>query len=170
MNYDFHHIPRATSTGGGVGVILHKAFDVVFHDRHAFSSFEYSDLTIHSSTKHLRLVTVYRPPTSKKNKHSIADFCQEFSSFIEILQASNKLLLLVGDFNIHVDNEADANSRAFLELLDGVSFSNHACCPTHKAKHTLDLIITRGENQLVSNVTVSQSLPSDHSVVSCDLK
>ncbi len=48
------------------------------------------------------LATVYRPP----GNHT--DFIKEFADFLSELVLAADKVLIVGDFNIHVDNEKDA--------------------------------------------------------------
>ncbi len=48
------------------------------------------------------LTTVYRPPG-----HHI-DFVKEFADFLSELVLAVDKILIVGDFNIHIDNENDA--------------------------------------------------------------
>ncbi len=51
-------------------------------------------------------------------------------------------VLIVGDFNIHVDNEKDALGSAFIDNSIGVR--QHVSGPTHCRNHTLDLILSHG--------------------------
>ncbi len=53
------------------------------------------------------LATVYRPP----GHHT--DFIKEFADFLSELVLAADKALIVGDFNIHVDNEKDALGLAF---------------------------------------------------------
>ncbi len=48
------------------------------------------------------LANVYRPP----GHHT--DFIKEFADFLSELVLAADKVLIVGDFNIHVDNEKDA--------------------------------------------------------------
>ncbi len=60
------------------------------------------------------LATVYRP----QGHHT--DFIKQFGDFIlELVLAADKVLI-VGDFNIHVDNEKDALGSAFLDILNSI--------------------------------------------------
>ena len=61
---------------------------------------------ITSGTKSVRLVVVYMPP-SKKDQNTTA-FLAEFGALLETLALDSANLIIVGDFNIHMD---DATSR-----------------------------------------------------------
>ena len=77
-DFDFHHIPRLNRTGGGVGVFLRKGFKVTTNDCLTFSSMEYLDLGVSHGNSTIRLLTVYRPPRSKKNKETPNSFLNDF--------------------------------------------------------------------------------------------
>ena len=47
-NFDFHHVPRASSSGGGVGFLVHKGFDVNIQPQVKVKSFEYMDISVSS--------------------------------------------------------------------------------------------------------------------------
>ncbi len=60
------------------------------------------------------LVTVYRPP----GHHT--DFIKEFGDFLSELVLATDKVLIVGDFNIHIDNEKDALGSAFIDILNSI--------------------------------------------------
>ena len=66
--------------------------------------------------KVLRLVTVYRPPPSKKNGFTVERFFSEFSALSEELIVTFCQFLLCGDFNLHVDVDSNANAKQFCDL------------------------------------------------------
>ena len=45
----------------------------------------------------------------------------------------------------------------------------HVSGPAHKRKHTLDLLISHKDDELVSAVSIHDDLPSDHSAVRCSV-
>ena len=72
---------------------------------------------------------------------------------------------LVGDFNIHVDDPHNKESKVFLNMLDAAGLHQFVSSSTHHAGHILDLVITQKANNLVSCVDLKSGLPSDHKAV-----
>ena len=70
-------------------VIARKGVHVSRNEGCIFSSFEHSDLTITSGEKVFRLLTVYRPPPSKKNGFTVERFFSEFSTLWEELTVTS---------------------------------------------------------------------------------
>uniref|UniRef100_A0A8C2GGG5 Reverse transcriptase domain-containing protein n=1 Tax=Cyprinus carpio TaxID=7962 RepID=A0A8C2GGG5_CYPCA len=109
------------------------------------------------------LATVYRPP----GHHT--DFIKEFADFTSELVLPADKVLIVGDFNIHVDNEKDALGSAFIDILNSIGVRQHVSGPTHCRNHTLDLILSHGID--VDGVEIMQPSDdiSDHYLVLCKL-
>ena len=168
-DHDFHHLPRA-KRGGGVGVLLRREFDVAINDPTNFRSFEYIDLTISSSSSSVRLFTVYRPPPSKTNRLTTNMFFVDFSILVELFTSLAIPVIIAGDFNFHMDVPNDTEAIQMRALLDSCSLEQYVSESTHRCNHTLDLLITRVSDNVVSNVNVDRSLPSDHAAVMCLLK
>ena len=82
---------------------------------------------------------------------------------------SSELLLITGDFNIHVDDPRYTDCVCFLGLLESMGLQQHVDVPTHKSDHILDLIITRCANSLLSTNPIADCLFSDHFTVISDL-
>ena len=78
---------------------------------------------------------------------------------------SSEPLLIVGDFNIHVDIPRDPNAIRFLDLLSSMGLDQHVDKPTHTSGHTLDLIITRNSDTLLPTRPLTDYLFSDHITV-----
>ena len=113
-DYNVYHLPRSTRTGGGPAVIARKGLHVLRNKSCVLSSFEHFDLTITSGDKVSRLVTVCRPPPSKKNGFTVERFFfSEFSALSEELTVTSYQFLLCGDFNFHVDDNLNANTKTF---------------------------------------------------------
>ena len=104
----------------------------------------------------MRLINIYRPPDS-----SLASFYDDFSDLLERTNSLTSELLITGDFNIHVDTNTSTATK-FKETLDIFDLKQHAVIPTHMDGHTLDLIISRDNDQLDIPKPTADTLISDH--------
>lgn len=68
--------------------------------------------------------------------------------------------VLVGDYNIHVDNPKDGCTKELLNILDNFGLSQHVTDLKHNRGHILDLVISKGLN--ISEVMVNDAALSDH--------
>ena len=162
--YIFHHTPRENSRGGGVGILVKKSLRVKKLCSANFSSFENVVALAEYPIGSIRFVVIYRPPSSH-----IKAFLQDFASLLEQLVPISGNLLFVGDFNFKLDsNNTDATKLH--NLLESFNLKQHVATPTHFRGHTLDLIITRSEDDLVDGIVVRDPPLSDHFAVHCTLK
>ena len=58
-------------------------------------------LTYHA--KSITLLVIYRPPITRNNGSSVADFFSEFSDILDEYVSLADELVIVGDFNFHFD-------------------------------------------------------------------
>ncbi len=72
-------------------------------------------------------------------------------------------IIILGDFNIHIDNHSSYSAAEFINLIDGLNLTQHDNVPTHSRGHTLDLLITN------SNLTVHDLGVSDNKAISMEL-
>ncbi len=86
----------------------------------------------------IQFVTVYRSPGP------YSEFLSESSEFLSNLVLETDKVIIVGDFNIHVDVDNDSLGSAFISLLDSIGFCQCVYKPTHRFNHTLDLVLTYG--------------------------
>ena len=57
----------------------------------------------------------------------------------------------------------------FLQLLESFNLRQHVREPTHRSGHTLNLIITREDENTIGPVSVTESIISDRNIVNCSL-
>ena len=174
-NYVNSQLARESKKGGGVAQISNSKLVLRPKSSYTFSSFE---VLAFSSSAHIKqrdhgiadsffLAIIYRPP----GPYSI--FMDEFSEFAADVVTHSDNVLLIGDFNIHVNNSSDSLAKAFLSIMDTFGFKQHVQQPTHTGGNTLDLILTRGVEITDLCVSPYTSALSDHClltfqvVVSC---
>ncbi len=168
--YVFHHIPRSISRGGGVGLLIKKLFHVKKQSVTKFDSFEYMDVLVKHLYGDIRILVMYRPPLRGQNSSIENNFFNDFSTLAEQLATAPGSLAIVGDLNLHMDDSCNANAKKFHDILESFNLKQHVSLPTHNRGHILDLIITRAEDCLVSDIVVKDPVLSDHLAVHCKLK
>ena len=127
-------------------------------------SFEVMSMQISVLSQTLNIIIIYRPP----NNASIELFMEEFTSLLEFYATRHGLLIVAGYFNIHVDNKSDLTTRKFLNLVDSFKLQQHVQKPTHSAGHTLDLFLSRYDENVVQSTDEHDPSISDHCTVTCD--
>ena len=101
---------------------------------------------------------------------SFSDFLQDFTAYADSVATSSGKLLILGDFNIHVDNPDSVEGKRFINTLSGLNLEQHINTPTHIKGHTLDLIITRLSETVVAPMQSHAAVISDHLPLTFDLR
>ena len=131
-------------------------------DRKEHDSFEFSEWILKTTNRSIRIVAVYRPPSS-----SVSVFFDEFLSYLENIVMCPEPLVIAGDFHFHMDLVHSKDAVTFNELLETFGLSQHVSVPTHIFGHILDVIITRSTNEFFLG-PINATLPlSDHFFVEC---
>ena len=126
-------------------------------------------LLVYSHPKPYDIFVIYRPPPSSANRLSVTLFKEELSILLESSVISDRQLLLVGDFNVHVDNSTNNMGSFFLDILTYFGLTQHINKPTHNHGHILDLVITRDQQSIAMLPVVNPAI-SDHNLVMFELK
>ena len=127
------------------------------------------EVLLHVKSVLMHIVVIYRPPSTSTYGYPPNMFLDEFAVFLESLVLSPGKLILTGDFNFHVDDPSDSAALKFLDLFDLFNLRQHIDVPTHKDGHTLDLIITRSNEEPTFDFSVYDPVISDHFAVHCKL-
>lgn len=98
---------------------------------------------------------VYRPP--KPDRH----FIKEFSDFLSHYATSyDRLLIILGDFNIHVCCPSKPLVREFCHVMESFGLLQHINQATHVHGHTLDLILSHGFS--IDSISIEDAFLTDH--------
>ena len=122
--YDLIHLSRDNRQGGGVAVVQRKGIAVELKKKAISRSMEFMDIVCTSNNKLMRLLAVYRPTPSEKNKTPLSVFYEEFANLLDDCIIAAEELLVVGDFNFHVNVPTSSEASRFLELLDSFTWCN----------------------------------------------
>ena len=92
----------------------------------------------------------------------------EFSEFMAEAALTKGQLLIVGDFNIHIDSDS-SESEQLKAMLDTYNLSQNVTTPTHNRGHILDLVLTRSNADTIRTISVTDQALSDHSSITFTL-
>ena len=89
---------------------------------------------------------------------------------------THRSILIAGDFNIHHEDLEDPYKLSLDDLLNTFSYKQLVKCITHISGHTIDLILTREQDDLIMLNPEQRQLLSHHYFVivilniKCDVK
>ena len=122
--------------GGGVAIIYHSRLNIQNTPAlHQYTSFEAIECDIVSSQP-VKLIVLYKPPPSPNNGLTHNLFITQFTDYLELYIATTKQLVLLGDFNIHINKTDDRDAVEFNNLLDQFGLVQHVCDATHRGGDT----------------------------------
>ena len=145
--YTVRHVPgNSGSTGGGVGVLINYIVKFVtrLETVNSAVSFESMEMIITIVSISIRLVVIYRMPSSKKNKLKRGTFVTEFSDYLEKLSCLRRNLIIVGDFNINWLENNDSERRNLFHILETFELVQRIDFPTYQNGHLLDYLLPGG--------------------------
>ena len=162
-------VSRSERRGGGAALIYRSSITVKQINVHQRSSFEISEFSLAHDSWRVRLAIFYRTPYSRSHPVTLATFIAEFFKYLESLMMCTEPLLICGDFNVHLDDPQNYYTTAFTDILDSMNLTQHVHFSTQVHGHTLDLIVTRKSDTLVSGSPYPGCFFSDHMTVLCNL-
>ncbi len=99
---------------------------------------------------------------SPSHKWNLLD---EFDDYLDSIVLYDELLCIAGDFNLHMNKPNDCDQIRMSSMLISYGLKNHVNIPTHIHGNTLDLIITRDNEELLFSEPTAGYMISDHCFV-----
>ena len=161
--YSIYHFNRDhdVKKGGGVALVFKNSFKFISGKTFACDSFEGIVVSIAGNTsRKLNFIVIYRfcevAPTL---------FLSDFYKFIKNIFINLKNLIILGDFNLHVNEKSDPNVIRFYDILSSFSLNQIVEGPTHKRGNTLDLVIHNVSDTIIKDLHVDFNNRSDHAYI-----
>ena len=109
---------------------------------------------------------MYHPSPSSKNKLLPCGFLNDFGMFFSDDSIPAENVLVVGDFNFHIDkpNDPDTVTIRCVQLYSPLGLDQFVTEPTHDKGHILDIVLSRAR-KLVRSVTTENLCMSDHFLI-----
>jgi hypothetical protein len=165
--YKYIATPRQNRQGGGLVCLSKSQLNLVKNELPKYKTFECMEVVLNHEGKKVTLVTIYRPEPSNKNQYRMEEFYEEFSCLLANYHLKSEVIV-VGDFNFHVNKQHNTKAGKFMEILDMYDLIQHIKKPTHKDGNTLDLLITGKDTAITSHSIDEQN--SDHNNILFELQ
>ena len=112
-------------------------------------------------------VRVYHPLTTYHANGSNAVFIMGFLNFMCDLQLESINIVILGNFNLHVNEKSDTDAQQFIDMVEASGLKQWIDFPTLKHGNTFDLIITElAAGVQIKNVQCGPYI-SDHCMITC---
>ena len=100
--YQLIDVPRGKGRGGGVGFLFKDSLIIKKQKVGVqIKSYECIEILMDGGSTFLRILLLYRPPSSEKS----SVFFEEFGNHLDNMCTASGNLLIIGDFNFHLDQK-----------------------------------------------------------------
>ena len=99
------------------------------------------------------------------NKLTPLMFVNDFTSFLDRYAYNHSSLIILGDINLHFEDNSEMYSVSMKTVLANRNFVQVIDKPTHRKKHILDWVITRDEDNTLHDIEVEDKCISDNFVI-----
>ena len=127
---DSHH--------GGLIVFFRSQFKHTKVVLPPLSTFEAIVLQVNVHHTKIALLAIYRPGSAPVTP----TFFKELVLVLEHVSSLESIVLVAGDFNIHIERQNESNTISLIEIFDLFHLHNRVTDPTHERGGILDLIIS----------------------------
>ena len=153
---------KSGKQGSGLALVYKESISVkkTSDDKTDFETMEISTFDIKFTGTVINLYIIYRLPAT-----TVLQFCSDMTDIMQ-RRIRNDLgkLLLIGDFNIHIDEPIEPHTITFLDFLNSFNLTSHVQWPMHRSGHTLDLLISNQDDTSIKSVTKGYML-LDHTFI-----
>ena len=166
-NLKLANVNSISRKGGGIALVYCNNLKVRHLEDANQMSFEYAIWGLqHKGTKMI-IMAIYRPPYSTMNQATIQSFFEEFTDQMETKSNEYSNIIVLGDFNIHINNDQDADANRFKDIMEALGPQQHVSFSMHRYGNTLDHIYTELGSTVIINYCKEGPILCDHTAVIC---
>ena len=156
---------RQGRRGGGLGLWHRREYQAtkIDHDSN-YTTLEQARWSLQIGDKILTILVIYHPPGNTHTR-----LLDEVSQLVQYYMTNHKNLVILGDFNIAVQDLNNPDSLAFYDTMEALGLVQHIDKPTHHLGNTLDHIYTESLDQLGVQHAFIGSYISNHRLVGIEI-
>ena len=170
--YSFLKKMRNGSKGGGLVTLFKTStkLNKVFLAQKSYATFEFLCGKLCTGKVPLIIINFYRRPYSIKHRYTVNMFLEEFENFLDEVAKPEENLMIVGDFNLNLQEKASNTTECFTRILESFNLKQLVKEPTHVKNGILDLVIVSQDMDIYeSSVHVDKSFKTDHYPIQLEL-
>ena len=156
---------RTGRRGGGLGLWHRKEYQAkrIDHNNN-YTTLEQAGWFLQLGDRMVTILVIYHPPGNTPTR-----LLDEISQLVQYYMTNHKNLVILGDFNVAVQDLNNPDSLAFYDTMEALGLIQHTDKPTHQLGNTLDHIYTESLDQLrVQHTFIGRSI-SDHRLVGIEI-
>ena len=115
----------------------------------------------------MTIIGIYGPPYSSINQATTQSFFGEFTEWMATKSNEYGNIIVLGDFNIHTNNDQDVDANRFKDIMEALGLQQHVSFSMHRCGNTLDNIYTELGSTVIINYCREGPILSDHTAVIC---
>ena len=123
--------------GDGLAIVYREGLEEDLVQEGELPSFQFAIWRIESGNQCVFAVSIYRPPYTQITD---AQFTTDFAEWIAYITTQYKNIIILGDFNIYINDSMNANASIFQDVMAASGLSQWVDFPTHRLGNTLDLV------------------------------
>ena len=134
-NLKLANVNKINRKGGGIALVYCNHLKVRHLEDANRMSFEYAIWGLeHKGTK-VTIMAIYIPPYSTINQATAQSFFKEFIDWMET-KLNEYNIIVLGDFNIHINNDQDADANRFKDIMEALGLQQHVSFSMHRYGNT----------------------------------
>ena len=165
MTSSFQTHNRQNKRGGGLGLLHRKEYQVTRIDNSLqLDTIEHATWRAQLGNRVITLLVIYHPPLGNAgNTHT--RFLDQVSELLQYTITNNKNLVILGDFNIAVQELGNPDSQTYRDTMEALGLTQHIHQVTHQLGNTLDHIYTENIDTLGIKHSFMGDYLSNHRLV-----
>ena len=139
-------------------------------DEGQLNTFQYAKWQLALKHTPITIIAIYHPPPSNLTRVTNGEFLDEFTDWAAESVSTSNNVILVGDFNLHINNPNNDDACNFMETRQVLGLHQNIIFPTHVSGNTLDLIFSEANNKIKVGECTQGDYILDNCFIICILR